>query len=59
MKTIYLGDLPQRTKGPSWAPVQWLEKHYGPAGDRWTLRDLAFVDFRKDRDADLFLLQWN
>jgi hypothetical protein len=58
MKTIYLGDLPQRIKGPSWACIQWLEKHYGPAGDRWALRDLTYVDFRKDRDATLFLLHW-
>jgi len=59
MRSVYLGDLPQSTKGPSWAPVMWLHKHYGPAGNRWTLRDLAYIDFRKDRDADLFLLQWS
>jgi hypothetical protein len=59
MKTIYLGDLPHRIKGPTWAPVIWLENHYGPSGDRWTLRELAYIDFRKDRDADLFLLQWS
>lgn len=59
MRTVYLGDLPQRSKGPSWAPVIWLQKYYGPAGNRWTLRDLAYIDFKKDRDADLFLLQWS
>jgi hypothetical protein len=59
MKTVYLGDLTQRVKGPTWAPVKWLEKHYGPAGTRWTLRDLAFIDFKKDSDATLFLLHWS
>ena len=38
--------------------VEWLIRTFGPPGDRWKLRDLTYIDFRKDRDATLFLLNW-
>lgn len=39
--------------------INWLLKTWGPQGDRWVLRDLSYVEFRKDRDATLFLLHWS
>ena len=39
--------------------IEWLLKTYGPEGDRWKLKNLTYVEFRKDRDADLFLLNWS
>lgn len=39
--------------------VNWLLQTFGPCGDRWTLKDLSYVEFRKDRDATLFLLHWS
>jgi hypothetical protein len=38
--------------------MEWLISTYGPQGDRWMLRGLQYVEFRKARDADLFLLMW-
>ena len=55
MRTVYLGNLRPDVKA---LPIWWLVERFGPSGDRWTLRELAYVDFRKDRDADLFLLTW-
>lgn len=40
------------------AAYKWLVETYGPAGDRWMMRDLTYIDFKKDRDASLFLLHW-
>jgi hypothetical protein len=54
-RTVYLGDLPDRKGYPA---VRWLNEVYGTDTTRWRLRDLAFVDFRKERDATLFLLTW-
>lgn len=39
--------------------INWLIQTWGPCGDRWTLKDLSYVEFRKDRDATLFLLHWS
>lgn len=39
--------------------VTWLLQTFGPCGDRWMLKDLSYVEFRKDRDATLFLLHWS
>ncbi len=39
--------------------VTWLLHTFGPCGDRWMLKDLSYVEFRKDRDATLFLLHWS
>ena len=38
--------------------INWLFETYGPAGDRWMVKDLTVVTFRKERDATLFLLHW-
>jgi hypothetical protein len=38
--------------------INWLYETWGPAGDRWTLKDLTYVEFRKERDATLFLIHW-
>lgn len=46
-----------KTRVP-FSAYEWLIKTYGPAGDRWTMKDLTFLQFRKDRDATLFLLHW-
>lgn len=52
-------DLTKLPKIENPMPVlEWLHKTYGPQGDRWTLKELAYIEFRKDRDADLFLLMW-
>lgn len=39
--------------------INWLIETWGPMGDRWTLKDLSYVEFRKERDATLFLLHWS
>ena len=39
--------------------INWLLETWGPMGDRWVLKDLSYVEFRKDRDATLFLLHWS
>jgi hypothetical protein len=40
--------------------INWLLQTYGPCGDRWTLSNgLDYVEFRKDRDASLFLIHWS
>ena len=39
--------------------IRWLFDTFGPSGDRWTMRNLTFVDFKKDRDATLFILHWS
>ncbi len=39
--------------------VNWLCQTLGPAGDRWTIKNLSIVEFRKERDATLFLLHWS
>jgi hypothetical protein len=40
--------------------INWLVQTYGPSGSRWTLSNsLDYVEFRKDRDATLFLLHWS
>lgn len=38
--------------------INWLLQTWGPMGDRWMLTDLTYIEFRKDRDATLFLLHW-
>jgi hypothetical protein len=38
--------------------INWLVQTYGAHGDRWTCTDLTYVEFRKDRDATMFLLHW-
>ena len=40
------------------AAYEWLVRTFGPAGERWTMRELNYIDFKKDRDASLFLLHW-
>ena len=55
MRSIYLGDL-QYNKG--YEAVRWLCDTYGPGQGRWSIRELSYVDFVNDRDADLFLLRW-
>lgn len=54
--TVYLGDLGYKKGYPA---VKWLSEVYGVDTNRWRLRDLAYVDFRKERDATLFLLNWS
>ena len=54
-RTVYLGDL-RPNKG--YESVRWLTDVYGTDTNRWKLRELAYVDFRKERDATLFLLNW-
>lgn len=39
--------------------INWLIQTWGPMGDRWVLKDLSYVEFRKERDATLFLLHWS
>lgn len=39
--------------------INWLIETWGPHGDRWTLKDLSRIEFRKDRDATLFLIHWS
>lgn len=39
--------------------IDWLIQTWGPMGDRWFLRDLSYVEFRKERDATLFLIHWS
>lgn len=55
MRTVYLGSL-QYNKG--YEAVRWLCDTYGTNTKRWVIRELAYVDFFNDRDADLFLLRW-
>ena len=38
--------------------INWLIETWGPSGDRWVCKDLSRIEFRKDRDATLFLLHW-
>lgn len=42
----------------AWDAVNWLYRTLGPSGERWILNKLAYVEFRKDRDATLFLTAW-
>jgi len=51
-------DLRNSTAKVNFNAVEWLIKTLGPPGRRWRLRDLTFIDFEKDRDATLFLLNW-
>lgn len=40
--------------------INWLIQTYGPHGNRWSIgKDLNYVDFKKDRDATLFLIHWS
>ncbi len=39
--------------------IKWIVDTWGPAGDRWMLKDLCYVEFKKDRDATLFLIHWS
>ena len=39
--------------------INWLFETFGPAGDRWSMRNLTYIDFKKDRDATLFILHWS
>lgn len=62
MKLVDLGQIAQFKNDPQRdrrEAINWLYETYGPAGDRWTLKDLTYVEFRKDRDADLFVLRWS
>lgn len=52
-------DLNKIKTNDSRKAINWLLQTYGPSGDRWTLKDLSYVEFRKDRDATLFLLHWS
>lgn len=56
MITVNLGKI--KTNDPRKA-VNWLLETWGPPGDRWTLKDLSYIEFRKDRDATLFLIHWS
>lgn len=61
MITINLGELKKFKDNAHMdrrLAVNWLVERYGPHGDRWTIKDLTYVQFRKERDADLFLLTW-
>lgn len=55
MITVDLGNL---KKGTGLEAINWLHKTFGPSGNRWVLNTLAYVEFRKDRDATLFLAAW-
>lgn len=35
----------------------WCANTFGPSGDRWRIVDLTFIEFEKDSDATMFLLQ--
>lgn len=61
MKVVNLNELKKFKANPHLdrrQAVNWLFERYGPCGDRWTIKDLTYIEFRKDRDADLFLLTW-
>lgn len=62
MQTVDLATLKQNKSSAGVDRVnalRWLFDTFGPAGDRWTVRGLTFVDFKKDRDATLFILHWS
>ncbi len=62
MITVDLGELRKFKDNPQAdrrQAVNWLYERLGPCGDRWTLKDLKYIEFRKDRDASLFLLTWS
>jgi hypothetical protein len=52
-------DLSRFKKTDAFKAVMWLSETFGPQGDRWVLKNLAQIEFRKDRDATLFLLHWS
>ncbi len=56
MITVDLGNLKDGIVGGE--IIIWLYNTFGPSGDRWKLIGLAYVEFRKDRDATLFLTAW-
>jgi len=61
MKVIDLGELRKFKNNPHLdrrQAVNWLLERLGPCGDRWNMKELKYIEFRKDRDADLFLLTW-
>lgn len=39
--------------------LTWIRETWGAPGDRWVLKGLSYIEFRKDRDASLFLLHWS
>lgn len=60
---IYLGDLPHN-KGIE--AVWWCVNVFGPGQvfddpkctGRWRVRDLAYIEFKNDKDATMFMLRW-
>jgi len=38
--------------------INWVLDTWGPQGERWRIVDLAYLEFKKDRDASLFLVHW-
>jgi len=52
-------DLNRINTNDSRKAINWLIQTFGPNGQRWTLKNLSYVEFQKDRDATLFLLHWS
>jgi hypothetical protein len=52
-------DLSKIKVNDSRKAINWLLETWGPMGDRWTCKDLSRIEFRKERDATLFLLHWS
>lgn len=36
----------------------WLTKQFGKSGERWTMVELNYIDFKDSKDALLFSLRW-
>jgi hypothetical protein len=39
--------------------IFWVRERLGPAGDKWSMKDLRFLYFFNDRDATMFILRWS
>ena len=52
-------DIPKMERADAIQMLDWIVKTYGPAGERWRIKDLQYLVFDRDKDATMFLLYWS
>lgn len=58
MTPVDLNTIGYRNQDP-WPALKWLMQAYGPAGDRWKLNGVNYVEFKSEREALMFILRWS
>lgn len=58
MTSVDLSTIGYREQDP-WPALKWLMQTHGPAGKRWKLNGVNYVEFKSEREALMFILRWS